>query len=253
MIDDIKDFLENKTIKYNTLEFINSEPIQIPHQYELKEDIEISGFLAATFLWGDCWRLPQMHEIEELVNKCEWKWTTIDGINGYKVIGPNANHIFLPVTGEFVVGEVESVEYGFYWTGIASSDYNKAKFLFFNPDIKSAQDNGQRWHGMAIRPVWSPEKKTSGEILSQLESNTISQEKDDISEYINYCSTFALTEKPQTNDIMRDLAARKMYSADGEKLLSTWYGACGQYHKFVHNLDVGIILSANLHKTLVFL
>ena len=53
MIDDIKDFLENKTIKYNTLEFINSDPIQIPHQYELKEDIEIAGFLAATIAWGN--------------------------------------------------------------------------------------------------------------------------------------------------------------------------------------------------------
>lgn len=198
------------------------------------DDLSICGiknFDAATFLWGDCWRLPQMHEIEELVNKCEWKWTTIDGINGYKVIGPNANHIFLPVTGEFVVGEVESVESGFYWTGIASSDYNKAKFLFFNLDAKSAQDNGQRWHGMAIRPVWSPEKKTTREILSQLESNTILQEKDGISEYINYRSTFALTEKLQTNDIMCDLAARKMYSADGERLLSTWYGAGGKNEK----------------------
>jgi len=46
-------FLDEKVIQYNTLEFIDSDPIQIPHLYTLKEDIEISGFLAATIAWGN--------------------------------------------------------------------------------------------------------------------------------------------------------------------------------------------------------
>ena len=50
---DLKDFLDEKVIKYNTPDFIGSDPIQIPHQYQLKEDIEISGFLAATIAWGN--------------------------------------------------------------------------------------------------------------------------------------------------------------------------------------------------------
>lgn len=191
----------------------------------------IKNFDAATFLWGECWRMPQMHEIKELLEKCEWEWTVIEGFNGYKVKGHNGNFIFLPVTGENVVDEQKSIEAGFYWTGIASSDRNEAKYLFFNKDNKSAKENGQRWHGMAIRPVWSPKKKTTEEILSQLESNSTSPKKDYISEYKNYRSTFALTEKPETNDVMRDLAARKMYSADGKKLLSTWNGAGGKDEK----------------------
>ena len=198
------------------------------------DDLSICGiksFDAATFLWGECWRMPQMHEIKELLEKCEWEWTDIEGINGYKVKGQNGNFIFLPVTGENVVDEQKSIEAGFYWTGIASSNRNEAKFLFFNKDNKSAKENGQRWHGMAIRPVWSPKKKTTEEIISQLESNSISHEKDYISEYKNYRSTFALTEKPETNDVMRDLAARKMYSADGKKLLSTSNGAGGNDEK----------------------
>lgn len=191
----------------------------------------IKNFDAATFLWDECWRMPQMHEIKELLEKCEWEWTVIEGINGYKVKGQNGNFIFLPVTGENVVDEQKSIEAGFYWTGIASSDRNEAKYLFFNKGNKSAKENGQRWHGMAIRPVWSPKKKTTEEILSQLESNSIFPKKDYISEYKNYRSTFALTEKPETNDVMRDLAARKMYSADGKKLLSTWNGAGGKNEK----------------------
>ena len=50
---DLKDFLDEMVVKYNNLQFIESDPISIPHQYELKEDIEISGFLAATIAWGN--------------------------------------------------------------------------------------------------------------------------------------------------------------------------------------------------------
>lgn len=198
------------------------------------DDLSICGiksFDAATFLWGECWRLPQMHEIEELLDKCKWEWTIIDGINGYNVIGQNGNKIFLPVTGEKIVDEKKSTDTGFYWTGIASSDRDEAKYLFFNKNNRFAKENGQRWHGMAIRPVWSPKKKTTEEILSQIEANSLPQENKHISEYIKYRSTFALTEETKTNDVMRDLAIRKMYSADGKKLLSTWNGAGGMDEK----------------------
>nr|WP_228465907.1 TIGR02757 family protein [Flavobacterium psychrophilum] len=38
---------------YNNLNFIESDPIQIPHLFSLKEDIEIAGFLSATIAWGN--------------------------------------------------------------------------------------------------------------------------------------------------------------------------------------------------------
>lgn len=50
---EIKEFLDAMVDKYNNPAFIDSDPISIPHHYELKEDIEISGFLAATFAWGN--------------------------------------------------------------------------------------------------------------------------------------------------------------------------------------------------------
>ena len=49
---ELKDFLEEKYIKYNRPDFIGSDPISIPHQFTKKEDIEIAGFLAATIAWG---------------------------------------------------------------------------------------------------------------------------------------------------------------------------------------------------------
>lgn len=48
----LQDFLDEKYNLYNRPEFITSDPVRIPHQYDLTEDIEISGFLTATIAWG---------------------------------------------------------------------------------------------------------------------------------------------------------------------------------------------------------
>jgi uncharacterized protein (TIGR02757 family) len=50
---ELKAFLDEKVIQYNTLDFIDSDPIQIPHLFSQKEDIEIAGFLSATIAWGN--------------------------------------------------------------------------------------------------------------------------------------------------------------------------------------------------------
>ena len=50
---ELKGFLDEKVLEYNNPSFIESDPIQIPHQFTLKEDIEISGFLTATIAWGN--------------------------------------------------------------------------------------------------------------------------------------------------------------------------------------------------------
>jgi len=50
---ELKEFLEEKVLQYNNPLFIESDPIQIPHRYSLKEDIEISAFLTATIAWGN--------------------------------------------------------------------------------------------------------------------------------------------------------------------------------------------------------
>ncbi|MDI1317522.1 TIGR02757 family protein [Flavobacterium sp.] len=50
---ELKEFLDEKVVQYNTLDFIDSDPIQIPHQFSVKEDIEIAAFLTATIAWGN--------------------------------------------------------------------------------------------------------------------------------------------------------------------------------------------------------
>lgn len=52
-IENLKDFLDSKVELYNNPKFIESDPIQIPHQFSNKEDIEIAAFLTATIAWGN--------------------------------------------------------------------------------------------------------------------------------------------------------------------------------------------------------
>lgn len=50
---ELKNFLDQKAYQYENIRFINSDPIQIPHLFSKKEDIEIAGFLSATIAWGN--------------------------------------------------------------------------------------------------------------------------------------------------------------------------------------------------------
>lgn len=50
---ELKEFLDAKVIQYNKPDFLNSDPIKIPHSFTKKEDIEISAFLTATIAWGN--------------------------------------------------------------------------------------------------------------------------------------------------------------------------------------------------------
>ena len=53
IFNELKDFLDEKADFYNAPAFIDSDPIQIPHRFSLKQDIEIAGFLTATISWGN--------------------------------------------------------------------------------------------------------------------------------------------------------------------------------------------------------
>lgn len=50
---ELQSFLDEKVELYNRPKFIATDPIYIPHQFQKKEDIEITGFLIATIAWGN--------------------------------------------------------------------------------------------------------------------------------------------------------------------------------------------------------
>ncbi len=51
-VSGLKVFLDAKSDEFNVPGFIKDDPISVPHHFQCKQDIEISGFMAATLAWG---------------------------------------------------------------------------------------------------------------------------------------------------------------------------------------------------------
>ncbi|MBW3520321.1 TIGR02757 family protein [Flavobacterium sp. NKUCC04_CG] len=87
--NELKDFLDSKVLQYNTVDFIEPDPISVPHRYSIKEDIEIAGFLASTIAWGNRTMITKNgHRMMDLLgnspydfvmNHDEWQLERLEG------------------------------------------------------------------------------------------------------------------------------------------------------------------------------
>jgi uncharacterized protein (TIGR02757 family) len=68
-VEDLKEFLDQKSELYNRPGFIENDPISIPHLFKKKQDIEIAGFFAATLAWG---------QRKTIIRKCRELMTLMD-------------------------------------------------------------------------------------------------------------------------------------------------------------------------------
>ena len=99
--------------------------------------------------------MPTKAEQDELRKKCKWKWTTQNGVNGYKVTSKsNGNSIFLPAAGFRVGSSLGSAgSGGYYWS---SSLDRGSPYYAFDLDFNSSDVdwNGySRYCGQSVRPV----------------------------------------------------------------------------------------------------
>lgn len=108
---------------------------------------------AAYVNWGSNWRMPTDAELTELRVKCRWIPTSINGIAGHKVTGPNGKSIFLPNAGFRAYGNLESTEYeGWYWSNSLYDDSDFISFLTVG-NGGTARSGGPRFEGHSVRPV----------------------------------------------------------------------------------------------------
>ena len=107
----------------------------------------------ATVKWGGSWRMPTTDEQQELKNNCTWTWTTLNGVNGYRVTGPNGNSIFLPAAGYRGGTGVCDQGFGCYWSSSLDSSgtffacYLSVSSSFYGWSYVS------RYIGHSVRPV----------------------------------------------------------------------------------------------------
>ncbi|MBO5703680.1 MAG: hypothetical protein J6R91_03785 [Bacteroidaceae bacterium] len=110
---------------------------------------------AAYVNMGSEWRMPTFTELDELWDNCTWTWTTQNGVEGYKVTGPNNNSLFLPAAGYRDYSSLSSAgSYGSYWSS-SLDDKSEPAFaygLFFGSGGYD-WDSGSRYYGRAVRAV----------------------------------------------------------------------------------------------------
>lgn len=106
---------------------------------------------AACANWGNRWHLPTKTECEELIDKCTWTWTSQGGHNGYNVIGPNGNKIFLPAAGSRISSTIVDGIQGCY---LSSTPYkNNSHYVMSFTSGISFVDKFTSYAGYSIRPV----------------------------------------------------------------------------------------------------
>ena len=64
-----KNELDNLVEKYETTDFIKDDPIQFPHRFKNKEDIELAGFIASLFAYGN--RKMFISKLNDLFNRAD--------------------------------------------------------------------------------------------------------------------------------------------------------------------------------------
>ena len=127
---------------------------------------------AATVNWGEGWRMPDGAEGLELLNNCDHRWDSINGVSGLLVIGNNGNTLFLPAAGlkgvfsydgESQIDFNQAGHSGQYWMrerGIAFSNYSTpdVEYManeFYFPYGNNGGSRTERSRGLPIRPVRS--------------------------------------------------------------------------------------------------
>lgn len=117
---------------------------------------DISGnaqYDAATANWGGDWRMPTKEEMEELLNNCEWEWTTQNGV-GYKVTGPNGKYIFLPAAGDRYGSSLDNAGYsGYYWSSTPYDYYDYYAYILEFSDGSEYVIGTPRSVGFTVRPI----------------------------------------------------------------------------------------------------
>ena len=125
---------------------------------------------AATVNWGEGWCMPTETEFLELRNYCAWRWTMVNGVEGYMVRSLNGNSIFLPyyehrydggpifmkesITNTYIDAVYRSKVYCAHQT--ASTLTNQPYVLSFDKLQISGKYN--RVGGCLVRPVFHPEE-----------------------------------------------------------------------------------------------
>ncbi|PWD99864.1 TIGR02757 family protein [Marinilabilia rubra] len=120
--NELRDFLFEKAHHYEARWFIDDDPIQIPHLFSQKEDIEIAGFLTATLAWGK--RTMILSACRQLMERMD--------MAPYDFIG-GASHAEMAAMDGFVYRTFQNVDLVYFLKALRNiyTDYGGLHNVFF--------------------------------------------------------------------------------------------------------------------------
>ena len=130
--NELKEFLDSKVIQYNNSKFIESDPIQIPHEYSLKEDIEISGFLTAIISWGN----------RKMIIKNAYRMMNLLGNSPYDFIMQHNDNQLEPL-GNFIHRTFNGIDLTFFIRSLKNiyKNHNGLESVFAKNEEKDSLQN----------------------------------------------------------------------------------------------------------------
>ena len=112
---------------------------------------------AAKKHWGGNWRMPTKQEFDDLENKCDWTWTTLNGVNGYIVRGKgdySSKSIFVPCAGRgYGTSLGLAGSDGYYSSSVPYSYYYDNAWLLNFKSSDLGTYCSSRFYGQSVRPL----------------------------------------------------------------------------------------------------
>lgn len=107
---EIRDFLDTKYKQYNNKSYIASDPIQVPHKFSKKADIEIGAFLAAQLAWGN--RKAIIKSVSRLIDHMDnspYEWLRYAKESDYKIFDNFVYRTFNSTDTKFFLSRLSEI------------------------------------------------------------------------------------------------------------------------------------------------
>lgn len=183
------------SVKWASFNVGASKPEESGGYYSWGETEEKDSYTAETYLYnniylGPCisgspldvanvklgynWRLPTSDEFYELYSQCTWTWTSVGGIPGFQITGPNGNYIFLPSAGFYRIDQLRNTDgEGCYSSGSAVG-MTEMSYLRFETNRRMGSNSSSGRNGYTVRAVYDDSNASATVSVSTLSAEVSS-------------------------------------------------------------------------------
>ena len=103
---------------------------------------------------GGYWRMPSKENLHELMTCCTWAAEIFEGVNGFRVTGPNGNSIYLPCNGQLDPWSLNHTSSVMLWSRETESNLNAFRLIYDEFEQSVANVNTKR-DGLCVRAVYN--------------------------------------------------------------------------------------------------